>query len=87
LHFQIGEYKELEALIEKSTLAYTDFDFIKKRGWVNIRFQKDRTFRFLRERITELDADLQWQFKNPYQIEIAKERSKCANFQEVLSNF
>jgi len=89
MRFRVKEFRAFVAAIEKAGLQQSDFDFVKKRGWLSI-IQKEskRTFRYHRKKETTLNENGQWKDEYEFCIQIEKsEKELKENEDEVVKVF
>ena len=78
----------LKALSEEG-FEELDFDFVKKRGRIHIRFKYNaHQFSYLRVKETQLDQNLQWQEMESFKIKLDQHKEyPVSDWNQVMNAF
>lgn len=79
--------RDLEKIIDSEGLNRADFEWIKRKGWVNVISQKGgSTFQFFRKKSVEL-REGQWVNSLILKTSFDGEKQERTSWSEVLSDF
>ncbi len=87
MRFRTKEFRSFVAAIEKATQKQSDFDFVKKRGWLNITHKESKkTFRYHRKKETILDENVKWKDSYEFWIKVGEEKKEIKENEAAVIN-
>lgn len=88
MKFKTREHNAIKLEIEKSNLAYPEFIFIKKKGWLSIHHSTVSTpFQFYRKTETQLTDAGAWKKHEIFYSKWGKNNENNSQFDGVIASF